>query len=87
MRELRLRDVRGCIGVVQQNTELFGGTIEENITYGLEPGSFTKRDVVEAAKKACAHDFIKAFGEGYSTRVGERGVRISGVSSAPPSSL
>ena len=41
-------------------------------------GSWTRHDVIEAAKKACAHDFIKAFPEGYLTRVGERGVRISG---------
>jgi ATP-binding cassette subfamily B protein len=65
-------------GMVQQNTELFGGTIEENITYGLEPGSWTREDVIQAAKNACAHDFIKSFPEGYHTRVGERGIRISG---------
>lgn len=76
--ELCLRDVRRNIGIVQQNTELFGGTIEENITYGLEPGSWTREEVIEAAKSACAHDFIKQFPEGYLTRVGERGVRISG---------
>lgn len=73
-----LRDLRRQIGVVQQNTELFGGTIEENITYGLTPGTWTRVDVIEAAKSACAHDFIKALPEGYMTRVGERGVRISG---------
>merc|ERR1711991_809596 len=78
LRDVRLCDVRGAIGVVQQNTELFQGTIEENITYGIEKDSYTREDVIEAAKKACAHDFIKAFPEGYSTRVGEKGVRISG---------
>ena len=78
LRELCLQDVRRDIGIVQQNTELFGGTIEENITYGMPEGSWTRRDVIEAARKACAHDFIKAFPEGYLTRVGERGVRISG---------
>lgn len=41
-------------------------------------GSWTREDVISAAKKACAHDFIKEFPEGYLTRVGERGVRISG---------
>lgn len=76
--DLCLKDVRRQIGVVQQNTELFGGTIEENITYGLEPGSWTRADVIQAARNACAHDFIKDFPEGYMTRVGERGVRISG---------
>mmetsp|Transcript_1961 Transcript_1961/g.3748 ORF Transcript_1961/g.3748 Transcript_1961/m.3748 type:complete len:272 (-) Transcript_1961:198-1013(-) len=75
---LCLKDVRSLYGVVQQQTEVFGGTIEENITYGMTPGSWTRRDVIEAAKKACAHQFIKDFPEGYHTRVGERGVRISG---------
>ena len=78
LKELCLQDVRRDIGIVQQNTELFGGTIEENITYGMPEGSWTRRDVIEAARKACAHDFIKTFPEGYLTRVGERGVRISG---------
>ena len=78
MRDLRLRDIRRNMGVVQQNTDLFGGSIEENIAYGLEPGTWTRGQVISAAKKACAHDFIKAFPEGYATRVGERGVRISG---------
>ena len=59
LRDVRLCDVRGAIGVVQQNTELFQGTIEENITYGIEKDSYTREDVIEAAKKACAHDFIK----------------------------
>jgi ABC-type multidrug transport system fused ATPase/permease subunit len=76
--DLCLKDVRRQIGYVQQNTELFGGTIEENITYGIEPGSWTREDVIAAAKDACAHEFIKSFPEGYLTRVGERGVRISG---------
>lgn len=78
LRELCMRDVRKQIGVVAQNTELFGGTIEDNITYGLELGTWTRKDVIQAAKNACAHDFIKEFPEGYLTRVGERGVRISG---------
>lgn len=78
LKDLCLRDFRRQIGIVQQNTELFGGTIEENITYGLEDSSWTRQDVIAASKKACAHDFIKDFPEGYLTRVGERGVRISG---------
>ena len=44
----------------------------------MEPGSWTRDDVISAAKQACAHDFIKQFPEGYLTRVGERGIRISG---------
>ena len=41
-------------------------------------GSWTKADVIAAAKKACAHEFIKDLADGYHTRVGERGIRISG---------
>lgn len=78
IRDLRLRDLRRHIGVVQQNTELFQGTIEENIAYGLEAGAWTRDEVIDAAKQACAHDFICSFPEGYATRVGERGIRISG---------
>ena len=63
---------------MQQNSELFQGTIEENVTYGLEPGTWSREAVIDACVRACAHDFIKTFPEGYSTRVGERGVRISG---------
>ena len=75
---LCLKDLRRQIGVVQQNTELFAGTIEENITYGMDSGTWSREEVIAAAKQACAHDFIKQFPEGYLTRVGERGVRISG---------
>lgn len=78
IRDLKLRDLRRHIGVVQQNTELFQGTIEENIAYGLEPGAWSREEVVQAAKQACAHEFICSFPEGYATRVGERGIRISG---------
>ncbi len=52
-----------------------------SVTYGILHnvlGTWTRSDVIEAAKKACAHDFIKDFPEGYHTRVGERGVRVSG---------
>ena len=64
MKTLRLRDVRGHIGVVMQNTDLFGGTILENITYGLSPEQWTRESVVEAATKACAHEFIAKFTDG-----------------------
>ena len=48
LKDLCLKDVRRQIGSVQQQTELFGGTIEDNITYGLEPGSWTREDVIAA---------------------------------------
>mmetsp|Transcript_25775 Transcript_25775/g.38157 ORF Transcript_25775/g.38157 Transcript_25775/m.38157 type:complete len:207 (+) Transcript_25775:64-684(+) len=78
LRKFCLKDVRKQIGVVSQNTELFACSIEENIAYGMEPGSWSRQDVIAAAKKACAHEFICEMSEGYATRVGERGTRISG---------
>jgi ABC-type multidrug transport system fused ATPase/permease subunit len=53
-----------CVqGLVAQDTQLFAGTIEENIAYGME--SYTQDDLISAAKKANAHDFIMAFEEDY----------------------
>mmetsp|Transcript_17598 Transcript_17598/g.56903 ORF Transcript_17598/g.56903 Transcript_17598/m.56903 type:complete len:157 (+) Transcript_17598:2174-2644(+) len=57
---------------------MFADTIEYNITYGMDPDSYTKADVQAAAEAAHAHEFILEFPDGYNTRVGERGVRLSG---------
>mmetsp|Transcript_50662 Transcript_50662/g.126127 ORF Transcript_50662/g.126127 Transcript_50662/m.126127 type:complete len:946 (+) Transcript_50662:91-2928(+) len=73
-----LRQVHRRMAVVAQDTQLFAKSILENLTYGLEPGTWTARDVEQACRDACAHDFISSFPDGYDTRVGERGVRISG---------
>lgn len=130
VKNLRLKDLRRSMGVVAQQTDLYAGTIEENIWYGCDdedededeleeqmadgdlllalerrmaaksppssstsssssssseeasssvrPRSITHEMVVEAAKKACAYDFIMSFPDGFATRIGERGVRISG---------
>ncbi len=75
-REYGLRQLRERMAVVPQDVLLFGGTILDNIAYG-RPGA-TEAEVIEAARKANAHDFISAFPEGYQTRVGERGVQLSG---------
>ncbi len=75
-REYGLRELRERMAVVPQDVLLFGGTVLENIAYG-RPGA-TEAEVIEAARKANAHDFISAFPEGYQTRVGERGVQLSG---------
>jgi len=75
---LKVGDLRSLFGVVSQDTELFAKTVEENIAYGMEPGTYTHDDVVEAAKAAQAHEFIKEMKDGYNTRVGERGSRVSG---------
>ena len=74
--KLGLAAVRDLIAVVPQEVLLFGGSILENIAYG-KPGA-SKQEVIEAAKKANAHDFIEAFPEGYQTLVGPRGVKLSG---------
>ena len=62
--------------MVQQEVYLFSGTVFENISYG-KPGA-SMEEVVEAAKKAGAHEFISALHDGYNTYVGERGVKLSG---------
>ena len=63
------------IGIVPQETILFGGTILENIEYA-KPG-VTKEEVIEASKAANAHTFIMETPEGYETIVGEKGIRLS----------
>mmetsp|Transcript_4911 Transcript_4911/g.4858 ORF Transcript_4911/g.4858 Transcript_4911/m.4858 type:complete len:496 (+) Transcript_4911:437-1924(+) len=77
---MKVHQLRRLFGVVTQDTELFALTVEENIAYGLskEEGEYTSDDVVEAAKKAYAHEFICDMKDGYQTRIGERGNRISG---------
>jgi len=71
-----LRWLRGQMAIVPQDVLLFGGTIAENIVYG-RPGS-DEAAIREAAKLANADDFIRAFPEGYSTLVGDRGIKLSG---------
>ena len=73
---IRLADLRGAIALVPQETQLFSGTIEDNIRYGrLEA---THEEVVEAARIANADEFIERLAGGYDTLVGERGIRLSG---------
>ena len=76
LRDLNLRDLRACIGLVSQDVFLFHGTVAENIAYG----SFdTPCDqVIAAAKIAEANDFIMQLPQGYETIVGERGQKLSG---------
>ena len=76
IKHFTLKSLRGNIGIVQQDVYLFSGTIYENISYG-RPGA-SKEDVIEAAKRAGAHDFIMDLKDGYDTYVGERGVKLSG---------
>lgn len=76
VRTMDLDTLRGKIGIVQQDVYLFSGTISENIAYG-KPNA-TEEEIIEAAKKAGAHEFIMSTPNGYQTYVGERGVRLSG---------
>jgi len=68
--------LRNQMSIVPQEAMLFGGSIYENIAYG-RPGA-TEAEILEAARKAHAHEFIAPFPEGYQTLVGERGVKLSG---------
>ena len=74
--EYNLTDYRKNIGIVPQEVMLFGGTIKENISYG-KPGA-SEREIIEAAKKANAWEFIDSFPEKLETIVGDRGVKLSG---------
>ena len=76
IRDVTLPSLRNSIGVVQQEVYLFSGTVYENIAYGL-PGA-DREAIIQAAKRAGAHEFIEALPQGYDTYVGERGVKLSG---------
>lgn len=76
IREFTLDSLRNNIGVVQQDVYLFSGSIRENIAYGRQDAS--DDEIIEAAKKAGAHDFITELSDGYDTYVGERGIKLSG---------
>lgn len=71
-----LTDIRNQVAIVPQDVLLFGGTIRENIGYGRLDAN--AEDIIEAAKRANAHDFIMTFPQGYETLVGERGIKLSG---------
>jgi ATP-binding cassette, subfamily B, multidrug efflux pump len=74
--DVTLDSLRGQIGIVLQETNLFSGTIRDNIAFGRPEA--TDDEVIEAATSAAAHDFIVSFPDGYDTKVGERGATLSG---------
>jgi subfamily B ATP-binding cassette protein MsbA len=76
IRDYSIKALRAAIGVVQQDSFLFSGTIRDNILYG-KPDA-TEAEMIEAAKAANAHSFIAALATGYQTELGERGVNLSG---------
>ena len=76
VKDYKIKSLRKKIGIVPQETFLFGGTVLENIRYGNQQASV--EEVIEAAKKANAHEFIEKLEQGYETEIGERGVKLSG---------
>ena len=74
--KLQLSSVRRQIGIVPQDSLLFEGTIRDNIA--LTRPEATSEEIMNAARVACAHDFIMELPNGYATRVGERGSSLSG---------
>ncbi|MBO7469981.1 MAG: ABC transporter ATP-binding protein [Bacteroidales bacterium] len=76
VRDLKICDVRGLMGIVSQESILFNDTVFNNIAFGLE--NATREDVIEAAKIANAHDFIMEMENGYDTYIGDRGMNLSG---------
>jgi ATP-binding cassette, subfamily B, bacterial MsbA len=76
LRSVTQKSLRDQVGIVPQETILFGGTIRENILYGRLDA--TEQEMIEAAQAANAHEFIMAFPRQYDTVVGERGTNLSG---------
>lgn len=79
MKDLNLKWVRQHIGFVQQEPQLFGVSVRENLLYGVENEQTISQEKIEqACRDANAHDFISSWPDGYETLVGERGVKLSG---------
>ena len=76
VRHFTLKSLRGNIGMVQQDVYLFSGTVYDNILYGRPDA--TRKEIMEAARRAGAEEFIEALPLGYDTYIGERGVKLSG---------
>jgi ABC-type multidrug transport system fused ATPase/permease subunit len=76
IRSVSLDSLRGALGLIPQDTSLFHRTLLENIRYGRPDA--TDEEVVHAARRAHAHDFILELEQGYQTLVGERGLKLSG---------
>jgi ABC-type multidrug transport system fused ATPase/permease subunit len=76
VRQFSLRSLRTQVGIVSQNISLFNTTIRENIMYGKRDAG--EEEIIEAARKAYAYDFIMELPKQFETNVGERGVKLSG---------
>ena len=76
IKDVRMAELRGLMGIVSQETVLFHDTVRANIAYGRPDA--TEESIVDAAKAAHAHGFVSDMTDGYDTVVGERGVELSG---------
>lgn len=76
IRKYKQAEYRSILGTVLQEHSLYNETVAENIAYGKHNAK--REDIVEAAKKAYAHEFIEKLPKGYDTLIGEKGVRLSG---------
>lgn len=76
IKDIKLKDLRDNIGIVQQDVYLFVGTVYDNIKYG-RPNA-TREKVIAAAKEANAYDFIMSLPNGFETDIGQRGIKLSG---------
>ena len=76
IRKFDLKQLRGAMGVVSQDTFLFNNTVRYNLTYGVEKA--TESELVDAAKRANAYEFITRLPKGFETEIGDRGVMLSG---------
>ena len=76
LREFTLKSLRELIAVVSQEMVLFNATVKDNIAYGRAGAS--ESEIIEAAKKAYAYDFINNFPKKFDTVIGDRGLRLSG---------
>ncbi len=76
IRDIAISDLRGLVALVSQETYIFMGTVAENIAYACP--NATPADIVNAAKAACAHDFIMKLPDGYDTVIGTAGRQLSG---------
>jgi len=76
IRDYKISDLRGLMGIVTQESILFNDTVYNNIAFGME--NVSKEAVIEAAKVANAHDFIMEMEHGYDTNIGDRGMNLSG---------
>ncbi len=76
IRDIKLRNLRENLGIVQQDVFLFTGSIRDNILYGKVDA--TDEEIIDAAQQANIHEFVESLPEGYNTYIGEKGIKLSG---------